>query len=326
MEFGQDFLTRPELFPARRAGELWGEGCFGLELAGDPYVVAGLDRGQERALRERFAGWTLTPRPSLPEGEEEKGGTATEIRVFRAPQEEFRDPGTAWREYRLDLDYGCDAVRVAGFDVMAAVELAPAVLAALWTSKSGAAFADVAENVLRLVAAYRLLASGRVLLHSAALARDGVAVLFPGRSGAGKSTLCRLGLAAGWEVLSDELNVLAVAGDALAVEQVPFTGDLEPGTAARPRRSGYPLRAVCLLEKADDDGLTPISAGRALGALLSAAPYVNRDPHRGERLERCLEDAVLRGPASILGFRRASRLEVLAELLHSPRADRADAA
>jgi hypothetical protein len=337
MEFGEDFLTRPELFPARRAGERWGERGVELAFAGGPYLVTGVDREQERALRERFSGWlrsgTLTPRPPLPEGEgeeaEETERAAAEIRVFRAPGEEFREPGPAWREYRLDLDYQRVAVRVAGFHLMAVVELAPPVSAALWTSQGGAAFAAVAENVLRLAAAYRLLASGRALLHSAALVHGGEAVLFPGRSGAGKSTLSRLGLAAGWDVLSDELNVLALTGEGLAVHQVPFTGDLEPERTAAPRRSGYPLRSVCLLEQADADALTPASRGRAFAGLLSTAPFVNRDPHRGEELALLLEEAVRRRPASIFGFSRASRLEVLSELLQeSPpsRVAREDAA
>lgn len=305
MEFGEDYLTRPELVPARRAGELWGEGRVDLVLAGDRYLVSGVDRDQERALRERFAGWVRRQNGS---------DTATELRVYRAPEEEFKSAGTVWREYRLDLDYQRDVVRVAGLHVMAVVELGPAITAALWTSKSGTDFSGVVENVLRLVVAYRLLASERVLLHSAALVRDGSAVLFPGRSGAGKSTLCRLGLAAGWEVLSDELNVLVLAGDSLAVEQVPFTGDIGPQRTARPKRTGYPLRGACLLEKDAADRLTPVTAGRALGALLSTAPYVNRDPHRVECLEQLLEEAVRRGPASILGFSRESRLDVLAQL------------
>lgn len=312
MDFGDEFLAFPELFPARRAGEPCGPGRVLLEFAGGPYCLTGLSARQESAVRRRFrgcAGGTA-------------GGAAAEIRVFRAPASEFRAPGEGWREYRLDLSYGGHAVRVAGFHFMGLLERTP-IAGALWTSLRGASFLETCDNFLRVVAAYRILAAGGVLIHSAALVRGGEALLFPGRSGAGKSTLCRLAFAAGFRVLSDELNVLAPGEGGLAVEQVPFTGDLDRAEVVPHSSRSYALRALCRLEKGSDDALEPLAPGRALGALLAAAPYVNRDPHRHDRLAGLLEDAVRRADAFTLSFRRTSRLAVLDPLVSAAAVDAA---
>ena len=47
-----------------------------------------------------------------------------------------------------------------------------------------------------------------LLMHSAVMARDGKAVIFPAPSGSGKSTLCAYLFLAGWRLLSDEFAIL----------------------------------------------------------------------------------------------------------------------
>ncbi len=55
-----------------------------------------------------------------------------------------------------------------------------------------------------------------LLLHAAALERDGRAVILPGDPGAGKSTLCAALMLAGWRLLSDEITMID-RDDGLAV-------------------------------------------------------------------------------------------------------------
>jgi len=296
MGFGDDFLTPGERFPA--TGEAGGDGHVVLELPGGPYAFTGLRRDQAASLRRYFGSWV---RPGPPPA------IAVELRMLRARPAAFLEPRPGWREYRLDLEHRPAGVLVAGFYFLGRIGWEP-LTATLWTSQSREQpWLETCDNFLRVVAAYRLLESGRVLLHSAALVCGGEVVLFPGRSGAGKSTLCRRAGAAGWQVVSDELNVLA--GD--TVEQVPFTGDLERSEVPRlgPAR---PLAALCRLRKAPRDRLDALPASQAFGTLLAAAPYVNRDPYRQERLGDLLAAAVARHPAYTLSFTRASRLEVLA--------------
>lgn len=298
MGFGSDFLTPGERFPVDGAGETRGDDHVVLELPGGPYRFSGLLREQAASLGRYFGSW-CRPGPPPP--------ATVEIRILRARRQAFRDPRPGWREYRLDLEHAPARVLVAGFYFVGRIEWEP-LAATLWTSQyQEGPWLETCDNFLRVVAAYRLLKSGRVLLHSAALARDGEVFLCPGRSGAGKSTLCRLAAAAGWRVVSDELNVLA--GD--TVEQVPFTGDFERGEVPRlgPAR---PLAALCRLRQARRDRLDVLSPSQAFGNLLAAAPYVNRDPYRQERLGDLLAAAAARHPAYTLSFTRDSRLGVLA--------------
>lgn len=69
------------------------------------------------------------------------------------------------------------------------------------------------------------------------------------------------------------------------VERLPFAGDLR---RSEPTRERFPLAAIARLTKAPRHEAAPISAASALATLLSAAPFVNADPWRGERLEQIL--------------------------------------
>jgi hypothetical protein len=62
---------------------------------------------------------------------------------------------------------------------------------------------------------------GRHVLHGAAIARDGHAILVLGGSGAGKSTLALCALRGGWDVMSDDLVGLRRVNRGLIVAGVP---------------------------------------------------------------------------------------------------------
>ncbi len=310
MSFGAEFLSCPDLFPARRAGEPWGEHAVRIDLPGGPYRIADLSAAQVEALSQTWKGYLLTDRAVAPR---------VEIRAFRAPAKDFRPFGNPAREYRPDVGYGRGAVRMAGLDLMALLEVAPAdggpedgaepLRGGFWTPREeGGAFRGACENFLRLVTAYAVLAQGGVLLHSAAL-ELGTAFLFPGRSGAGKSTLCGLAAAAGFRVLGDELHAMTAELD---LEPLPFAGDFGPTQKRRPAR---PLGAVVGLRQAAKDSLGPMSRAAAFALLLSTAPYVNRDPHRAGAVEEALTRLLERGVDLYeLAFTPTSRLDVLREL------------
>lgn len=52
-----------------------------------------------------------------------------------------------------------------------------------------------------------------LVLHAAAIERDGQAVILPAPPGSGKSTLCAALISAGWRLLSDELALVSLAGE-----------------------------------------------------------------------------------------------------------------
>ncbi|MEA2602883.1 MAG: hypothetical protein QOF89_3875 [Acidobacteriota bacterium] len=303
MSFGSGFLRHPDLFPGRRSGEAWGERALALQIPGGPYLLSGLAAAQEEALRQRFG-------PLCGPAAREEEGIA--VAVFRAPAADFLEIDTRGWEYALDLDPAPHSLRVAGLRLMARLDWSPKLAAGLWTPEAaGEEWTGICENLLRLLAAYRLLAAGGVLLHSAGLSDGESAWLLLGPSGAGKTTASRLCLAAGADVLSDDLNAVLpppVDGDRPVrpvrpvVMRLPFTGDLGERQGGPGNPGGYPLRAVLRLRQGPAESLAPLSPASALAALLAAAPYVNRDPWRREPLLAALERLARTVPAWELTF------------------------
>ena len=330
MSFGARFLRHPGDAPASLAGEPWGEREAILHLPGGPYHCDGLSAAQEDAVRATFPG-SLLPGPglpgspcpgsplpgspfpaSLPPGSLLPDSPSSDsrlaapaarppvrLRLLRRAAEEFLPVDVRGWEYGLDFDWSPAAVRIAGLGLMARLEWRPDLAAALWTpADGGPLFPGVFENLLRILVAYRLLDIGGVVLHSAGVVRNGAVFLFLGRSGAGKTTVARLSLAAGAEVLSDDLNALCPAdgaaggGAGCAVVKLPFTGDLGERRAVRPP---VPLAALLRLEQDVADGLAPLSRAETLACLLTCAPFVNVDPHRRDRLQQVLLDLLAAG-------------------------------
>jgi len=280
--FGERFLSHPELFPARLSGESWGDGRALLQLPGGPFLVRGINDEQRASLVDRF-------------GELASEGEGFVIDVFRAAASDFKEIDTRGWEYALDFE----GDSLAGMRLMA--RLAPD-RAAIWTSVTAVnELWSMVENVLRPLVARRLLASGGLLLHSAAVSVGGRGVVFAGQSGAGKSTIASLALAAGHPVLSDDLNALVPDGDGFTLMPLPFTGDLEREQVSD---TPAPLRAIVRLEKGDAEALRPMGRGEAVALLVRSAPYVNRDRERAALLFDRAQEVARAATASVLTFRR----------------------
>jgi hypothetical protein len=107
----------------------------------------------------------------------------------------------------------------------------------------------------------RLLADRQgCYLHSAGAILDGAGVLFVGHSDAGKSTTTRLLMEAGAsgeiqvEILCDDRNIVRRTGDGWRVYGTWSHGDV-PAVSGK----DAPLRAICFIEKADENTLTPLT-------------------------------------------------------------------
>jgi len=266
MSFGHGFLRNPDLFPARPAGEPWGDRELVLDLPGGPYGFSGLSADQEEAALARFGDLRLDSEP------------AVATTVFRAAAEDFLEIDTRGWEYALDFDSGPSSVRLAGLDLTGRLDWRPALRGALWTPAGSALvpedrFPGIFENFCRVLVAYRLHELGGAVVHGAAVVDGGEALLFAGPSGAGKSTVARMALERGMTVLSDDLNAL-LPGPVLC--GLPFTGDLDKADS----RARYPLRALLRLEKDTDDRLRPLGRAETAACLLACSPFVNADPDR----------------------------------------------
>jgi hypothetical protein len=287
MTFGARFLVSPSLFPARLAGETWGDLDATLDLPGGPFRLRGLSASQRESLDDRY----------------DTSGSAGgfDLTVYRAPLEDFCAIDTRGWEYSLDYETAGTSISIAGMKLMARLDLARN-RAAIWTPIDDvASFWGVVENVLRPLVAERLLMTGGLLVHSAAIALDGRGILFAGPSGAGKSTVSRLALDAQHAVLSDDLNALVRDGDGFRLLPLPFTGDL---TREELSTTAVPLQAVVKLEKGDDEKLRPMHIASAASLLVSAAPYVNQDPQRTQLLLDRAAEIASTATRVILTFRR----------------------
>jgi len=180
MSFGERFLVFPDLFPARRAGEPWGDRRVALDLPGGPYLLSGLSARQEQAVAERFGALVrAAPDTSADSPAAVRGA------LFAAPASDFRPIDTRGWEYAMDFAHAERSVCLAGLHLMARLDWAPVLGGALWTSEEGDLFPGICENFLRVLVAYRLIELGGAVLHSAGVADGDGAFLFLGPSGAG---------------------------------------------------------------------------------------------------------------------------------------------
>lgn len=290
--FAESFLVSPDLFPGRASGEAWGAERLRLDIAGGPYRLDLLSARQRELLARRFADRLL---------DDEAAAEDVVVRFFRTPEGDFLRPDVPGWELTFDLDFAPTAVRLAGLRFMARIDALPLPETSLWTPQffhEGELF-GTCENLLRVLVAHRVLEAGGVLLHSAAVATAEGAWLFVGRSGAGKTTLSRLSLVAGYEVLSDELNTLWPSGGVVRLERMPFAGDL--GQTGGQRRA-FPLVAGFALRQGVEPRREPLSRAAAIAELAAAAPFVNIDPYRVERLFENLERLCDSHPLEALTF------------------------
>lgn len=269
MTFGERFLALPDLFPARRSGEPWGERDLLLDLPGGPFVLDGLSPAQADRLGARWEDFRTPDR---------SGGVR--LALLRANPSDFLEVSFRETGVTFDVDPGPTSVRIAGRRFMALLDREPLAAALFLADEASEFLAGDVENVLRVVAAHRLLATGGALFHSAGIV-DGRAHLFFGHSGAGKSTLSALSEAEGRVVLSDELNALVRDESGARLERLPFAGDF--GFRPGGRRS-YPLRAVWCLEKGPTTEVAPVPRAEIAARMAACAPYANGDPWLGETL------------------------------------------
>ncbi|MEM8960990.1 MAG: hypothetical protein AAGD38_05890 [Acidobacteriota bacterium] len=291
MAFAEAYLTYPDLFPARHAGEPWGELSLELAFASERFRIEQLTADQAAAIREIFGEIEVTPSSHTP----------LRFRVYRSDPRDFVAGPWQWA-YTFDLDHQADSVRLAGRGFLARFDRWPTPTASLWTATDDhGEFRGQFANVFRVVAAYRLLAADAVLVHSAAFLDAGRVVMCIGHSGDGKTTIASLAREAGLDILSDDINALSQLDDVAMVEKLPAAGDLGllPGQP-RPR----PLAALCRLIKGDHNSIAPIPRSTLLGLLVTCTPFVNADPHHNQRLLDLLPHLVRDVPTFALTFRR----------------------
>ena len=139
------------------------------------------------------------------------------------------------------------------------------------------------ENLLlHGLIAENLLERNTILFHGSALALDGQCYLFAALSGTGKSTHSRL-----WResfgsrvvMINDDKPMLHVSPDGVTVYGTPWTGKHRLGI-----NGSAPLKAICLLNRGDENEIHPVDRLEAFPVLYQQS-FRSKDP---AGLQRCL--------------------------------------
>lgn len=143
------------------------------------------------------------------------------------------------------------------------------------------------DAYLETLAIYRKMAEslidvGVLLIHGSAVAVDGAGYLFVAKSGMGKSTHARFWrelLGKRCVMVNDDKPLLEITDRGAVVWGTPWDGKHHLSS-----NIAVPLRAICILERGDDNHIEIVSAEEALPALWKQI-YKSTDP---EKLKRTL--------------------------------------
>lgn len=148
-----------------------------------------------------------------------------------------------------------------------------------------------AEDYLEELAVYRKIAErmpryDTLLLHGSCIALDGAGYLFTAKSGTGKSTHTRLWrerFGARAVMVNDDKPLLRVGPDSVTVFGTPWDGKHRLS-----RNIAVPLRAICLLERAAENRIAPLTGSEAWPRLLQQV-YRPADPEAMTRTLKLLD-------------------------------------
>lgn len=149
--------------------------------------------------------------------------------------------------------------------------------------KNGTAEKNLTPNYFETLALYRkicdaLIPHGVMLFHGSALAVDGECFIFTAKSGVGKSTHARLYrelFGERVEVVNDDKPLIRLAGNVAYAYGTPWNGKHKLSSNIR-----RPIRAICLISRADENNIREVSKKDALAEIFSQT----HKPRDGELL------------------------------------------
>ena len=144
------------------------------------------------------------------------------------------------------------------------------------------------DEYLETLAVYRKIADMMIeydtfLFHGSAIAVDGMGYLFTAKSGTGKSTHTRLWRELFGEravMINDDKPLIHVSENSIMVCGTPWDGKHRLSTNSR-----VPLKALCILERSEENCIEEISAKQAYNMLVQQA----HKPNSKEKLIKILQ-------------------------------------
>lgn len=121
---------------------------------------------------------------------------------------------------------------------------------------------------------------GTILFHGSVIAVDGAGYLFTAKSGTGKSTHTRL-----WReyfgdravMVNDDKPLISIGEDGVTAHGTPYNGKHRLGT-----NISVPLRAICILTRAENNSIVQISKAEAYPTLLQQV-YRPKNPEQMQK-------------------------------------------
>ncbi|MGN0622193.1 MAG: hypothetical protein ACI4I9_10030 [Porcipelethomonas sp.] len=154
--------------------------------------------------------------------------------------------------------------------------------------KEGKPVRNFPDSYLETLSVYRkicdkLIESGIILFHGSVIAVDGEGYLFTAKSGTGKSTHTRL-----WReyfgeravMINDDKPLIRCSDSSVTVYGTPWDGKHRIST-----NISVPLKAICILERGQENHIEKISRSEAYPMLLQ---QVNR-PYNALKMQKTLE-------------------------------------
>ena len=154
--------------------------------------------------------------------------------------------------------------------------------------KEGIPVRQFPDDFLETLAVYRKIAEMMIeydtlLFHGSVIAVDGMGYLFTARSGTGKSTHTRL-----WKelfgeravMINDDKPLICVSENGIMVYGTPWNGKHRLST-----NTSVPLKALCILERSEENHIEEITAKQAYNMLVQQV----HKPNSGVKLIKTLQ-------------------------------------
>ena len=119
--------------------------------------------------------------------------------------------------------------------------------------------------------------SGGLLIHGGVIAKDGLGILIAGPGKVGKSTASKR-IPAPWQSISDDAAVIVRHADGLYYVYPWPTWSrivLDHSTESWDIQHGYPLKAVCILNKSERDKMSRLGQGHSVPPLVNLTEQVS---------------------------------------------------
>lgn len=279
--------------------EAFGEKSLRISVAGISASIEGLSARQHADLAARYGIFAR----------DESGPGEPDLRVLvrRAGRESFLrvQPGSEPEMYRLRMRHensGSNDLLAWSYEWASRTDFRSRTAKLAATDGDRVIFDRTVENYLRVAFAHMALEKGGLLLHGAAVVREGKAYLFFGPSGSGKTTVTLL--SRGDRVLSDDLVILVPGESGFAAASVPFRGLLTPPATTRDL---FPIAGLFRLVQDTTDRLEEIRTARGVGEIVQSLPFVTDRPETAPRILEIAGDVAQAVSVRRLHFTKSSR-------------------